>query len=211
MNEHPNNNMANERTDKVILIGTSNVRYLSLRYIAGNSFFIHKEIKYTVVEAKSYIESLPENDHISKFILHVSCNDIKSVSAESHATSYCDLVQQIHDKYPEAHIIVSLGLPRKDNLLSNKIEVSNGLIKEKLFSVEKITICDNSNLAFRGIPVFGVLEDDGVHITRRGVFILNNNFRICLYGSSSGTVAEISSKYAGGNGHRPVKRSGMAF
>ena len=68
--------------------------------------------------------------------------------------------------------------------------MSNGLIKEKLFSVEKITICDNSNLVFRGTPVFGVLEDDGVHITRKGVFILNNNFRICLHGSSSGTVAK---------------------
>ena len=137
-----------ERKDKVILIGTSNVRYLSSRYIAGNSYYVHKEIKYTVGEAKSYVDSLDRNENISKLILHLSCNDIKSVSAESHATSYCDLVKQIHDNYPEAYVIVSLGLPRKDRLLSNKIEVSNGLIKEKLFSVEKTTICDNSNLPF---------------------------------------------------------------
>ena len=57
--------------------------------------------------------------------------------------------------------------------------------------------------------MFGVLEDDGVHITRKGVFILNNNFRFCLYGSSSGTVDGKSSKY--GNGHRPVQKYGMAF
>ena len=167
-NEQTNNMPLTERKDKVILIGTSNVRYLSSRYIAGNSYYVHKEIKYTVGEAKSYVDSLDGNENISKFILHLSCNDIKSVSAESHATSYCDLVKQIHDKYPEAYVIVSLGLPRKDRLLSNKIEVSNGLIKEKLFSIEKTTICDNSNLAFRGTPVFGVLEDDGVHISRRG-------------------------------------------
>ena len=208
-NEQSNINTDNQRKDKVIMIGTSNVRYLNSRFIAGKSYYVHKEIKYTVGEAKSYIESLSGNDHISKFVLHLSCNDIKSVSAEEHATSYCNLVQRIHDKFPETQVIVSLGLPRKDKLLSNKIDVSNGLIKEKLFSAEKTIICDNSNLAFRGTPVFGVLEDDGVHITRKGVFILNNNFRCCLYGSSNGTVAVKPTEYR--YGHRPVQRNGMVY
>ena len=60
-----------------------------------------------------------------------------------------------------------------------------------------------------GVLEYGVLEDDEVHKTRKRVFILNNNIRFCLYGSSSGTVAGKSRKY--GNGHRPVQQSGMAF
>ena len=208
-NEQASSQIQSERKDKVILIGTSNVRYLSSRYIAGNSYYVHKEIKYTVGEAKAYVDSLAGNDSVSKFILHLSCNDIKSVSAESHASSYCDLVRQIHDKYPEARVIVSLGLPRKDKLLSNKVEVSNGMIKEKLFSDEKTTICNNSNLAFRGTPVYGVLEDDGVHITRKGVYILNNNFRFCLYGSSNGTISGKPREYS--NGHRGMQQNGMVY
>ena len=151
MNEQINNNTANERKDKVIMIGTSNVRYLSSRYIMLETLITSTKKSNTPWWRLNHIlETLSESDTISKFILHLSCNDIRSVSSESHATSYCNLVQHIHDKYPEAHIIVSLGLPRKDKLLSNKIEMSNGMIKEKLFSVEKTTICDNSNLAFRG-------------------------------------------------------------
>lgn len=171
--------------ERIILIGTSNVRYLSSRYIAGSKYYMHKEIKYTVADAKKYIESLSESDTVSKFLLHLSCNDIKSVTPESHATSYCNLVTFIHEKYPDAEVIVSLGLPRKDTLLNNKIEVSNAMIKERLLDVQKTSLCDNSNLAFRGIPSRGVLEADGLHLSRRGVFVLNSNFRSTLYNTSS--------------------------
>lgn len=171
--------------EKVILIGTSNIRYLSSRYIAGDKYHVHKETKYTVSEAKAYIDSLTDDNQISKFILHLSCNDIKTASPDSHAESYCQLVKSTHEKYPRAQVIVSLGLPRKDTTISNKIEVANAKIKELLFNVPNTTLCDNSNLAYRGQPEWGVLESDGIHLSRKGVFVLNDNFRSCVYGSSS--------------------------
>lgn len=169
--------------EKIILIGTSNVRYLNSRYIAGDKFYVRKEIKYTVSEAKGYIESLQDDEKVSKFVLHLSCNDIKLVSPADHANSYCDLVTLIRDKYPRTQVIVSLGLPRKDTTLNNKIEVANAMIKERLFKVQDVVLCDNSNLSYRGRPASGVLEEDGIHVSRRGVFILNQNFRSCVYGS----------------------------
>ena len=36
----------------VLLIGTSNVRYLSSRYIAGEKYYVRKVIKYTVGEER---------------------------------------------------------------------------------------------------------------------------------------------------------------
>ena len=57
-NEQTNNMPLTERKDKVILIGSLNVRYLSSIYFAGNLYFVHKEIKFTVGEAKSYVDSL---------------------------------------------------------------------------------------------------------------------------------------------------------
>ena len=61
-----------------------------------------------------------KSDKVSKFLLHLSCNDIKSVSATEHATAYCDLAKMIKEKYLIAQVIVSLGLPRQDPTLNNK-------------------------------------------------------------------------------------------
>lgn len=178
-----NNEATHSRNMKetVLLIGTSNVRYLSARYIAGEKYYVRKIIKYTVSEAHEYIQSLESKDNVSKFLLHLSCNDIKTLSATEHATAYCDLAKLIKEKYPSAQVTVSLGLPCKDPKIYNKIEVANAMIKERLFRVPGISLCDNSNLSYRGRPARGMLEEDGVHISRQGVFAMNNNMRSCVY------------------------------
>ena len=158
----------------MLLIGTSNIRYLSSKYIPKDRYYAYKKkLKYTVSEARNHIESLTEREKSSKFLLHLSCNDIKSSSPESHGSSYCDLVTFIHDKYPDAEVIVSLGLSWKDTTLNNKIEVANALVKKKLLNIQKTITCDNSTLAFRGAPAFGVLEHDGIHLSGKCVFALN--------------------------------------
>lgn len=82
-------------------------------------------------------------------------------------------------KYSSAQVTVSLGLPCKDPKIYNKIEVANAMIKERLFRVPGISLCDNSNLSYRGRPARGMLEEDRVHIFRQGVFAMNNNMRAC--------------------------------
>ena len=124
---------------------------------------------------------MESKDNVSKFLLHLSCNDIKTLSATEHATAYCDLAKLIKEKYPSAQVNVSLGLPCKDPKIYNKIEVANAMIKERLFRVPGIRLCDNSNLSYRGRPARGMLEEDGVHISRQGVFAMNNNMRSCVY------------------------------
>ena len=121
------NGVRNEK-EMVLLIGTSNVRYLSSRYIAGEKYYVHNVIKYTVAEAKEYIESLEKSDKVFEFLLHLSCNDIKSVSVKEHATAYSDLAKMVKEKYPIAQVIVSLGLLRQDPTINNKIEIFNGMI-----------------------------------------------------------------------------------
>ena len=78
-------------------------------------------------------------------------------------------------------MIVSLGLPCKDQKIYNKIEIANAMIKERLFGVPGVKLCDNSNLSYRGKPAHGMLEEDGVHVSRRGVYALNGNLRSCIY------------------------------
>ena len=152
-----NNNeatLSRNMKETLLLIGISNVRYLSARYIAGEKYYVRKIIKYTVSEAHEYIRSLESKDNISKFLLHLSCNDIKTLSATEHA---CD---------PKIY---------------NKIEVTNAMIKERFFRVPGISLCDNSNLSYRSRPACGMLEEDGVHISRQGVFAINSNMRSCVY------------------------------
>ena len=165
--------------ETVLLIGTSNVRFLSALYIAGEKYYVCKVIRYTVSDQTEYIESLDDNDRVSKFLLHLSCNDIKTLSATERATAYCYLAELIKVKYPTAQVTISLGLPCKDPKIYKKIEVANAMIKERLFRVSVIRLCNNSNPSNRGRPAHGMLEDDGVHVSRRGVFALNNNDRVC--------------------------------
>ena len=137
-----NNEATHSRNMKetVLLIGRSNVRYLSARYIAGEKYYVRKIIKYTVSEAHEYIQSLESKDNVSKFLLHRSCNDIKTLSVTEHATAYCDLAKLIKEKYPSAQVTVSLGLPYKYPKIYNKIEVANAMIKERLFRVPGISL-----------------------------------------------------------------------
>ena len=90
----------------MILIGTSNVR-LSARYIARENYYVRKVIKYTVSEARDYIESLENSDKVSKFLLHLSYNDIKTLSATEHTTAYCELVKLIQEKYASVFSVFS--------------------------------------------------------------------------------------------------------
>ena len=87
----------------------------------------------------------------------------------------------IKEKYPSAQVTVSLGLPCKGPKIYNKIEVANAMIKERIFRVPGISLCDNSNLSYRCRPARGMLGEDGVHISRQGVFAMNNNIRSCVY------------------------------
>ena len=72
-----------------------------------------------------------------------------------------------------SQVIVSLGLPCKDQKIYNEIEIANAMIKERLFGVPGVKLCDNSNLSYRGKPAHGMLEEDGVHVSRRGVYALS--------------------------------------
>ena len=141
------------------------------------------------------------NDNVSKFLLHLSCNDIKTLSATEHATAYCDLAKIIQEKYPSAQVIISLGLPCNDPKIYNKIEIANAMIKDRLYGKPGIKLCDNSNLSYRGRPAYGMLEEDGVYISRRGVYALNNNLRSCVY-SNGGESDSSSVRSKGGNYRR---------
>ena len=117
----------------------------------------------------------------------------------------CDLVKLIKEKYPSAQVYL-LDYPVKTN---NKIEVANAMIKERLFRVPGIRLCDKSNLSYRGRPANGMLEDDSVHVSRQGLFALNNDLRSCIY--NFGGESEQNNFHSKGGNYMEVNRLSCGF
>ncbi|CAC5386878.1 unnamed protein product [Mytilus coruscus] len=51
------------------------------------------------------------------------------------------------------------------------------MINDKFGDASDIFLCDNSNLSFRGQPASGILVNDGIHLTKKGTYILSGNLK----------------------------------
>ena len=102
------------------VVGTSNVKFLSLKYITGSEFNMSKKIKYTLAETKDYFDALAASEHQDAFILQSLCNDTPKKSPEVCIKELTDIIDATESKYMGTQIIVSLGLPRDDVELNRK-------------------------------------------------------------------------------------------
>ena len=170
-----------EDIKKVQIVGTSNAKYISLKYIAGSDFKLSKKIKYTLEETKEYFQNLDASDHQDAFILQPLCNDISKKSAEECTKELSDIIDTIESKAKDTKIIVSLGLPNGDMALNRKTEKVNILLKESLVKRKSVHICDNSNLFYRGDAQQGILKEDGLHLSKDGTKLLAKNIREKLH------------------------------
>ncbi|MEW8548122.1 MAG: hypothetical protein AB2693_31855, partial [Candidatus Thiodiazotropha sp.] len=87
------------------------------------------------------------------------------------------VVAMIQDRRPNAEIMVSLGVPRNNDTLNRKIEKINIILKERVGDKNNTKVIDNSNLFYRGGPARGMLNEDGIHLSREGTFTLGRNMK----------------------------------
>lgn len=166
---------------RVQVVGTSNTKYVSLKYIAGSEFDISKKIKYTLEETKQYFEALESSEQQGWVILQSLCNEITKKSADECSKELTNIIDTIESKFKDARVIISLGLPRDDVTLNRKVEKVNILLKENLAGRQKVHLCDNSNLFYRGAAQKGILKEDGLHLSKDGTKLLAKNIRETLY------------------------------
>ena len=166
---------------RVQVVGTSNTKYISLKYIAGTEFDISKRIKYTLEETKHYFEALESSEQQDAFILQSLCNEITKKSADECSKELTDIIDTIESKSRDTKIIISLGLPRDDVTLNRKVEKVNILLKESLTGRQKVHLCDNSNLFYRGAAQQGILKEDGLYLSKDGTKLFAKNIRETLY------------------------------
>ena len=157
---------------QILLIGTSNTRYLSARSMAGRNSYIKKVTKYTVNEAKEFIENYDLEFTPEIIVYQLGCNDIDIDFSDQMG----ELVSTTNLKFPGIKVMVSLGLPRGQRNANLKvIEQSNVLVK-KYQNHESVILCDNSKLFYKGKPLKGVLRDEK-HLSRKGTSILAQNLK----------------------------------
>ena len=189
---------------KVQIVGTSNTKYVSLKYIAGTEFNISKKIKYTFEETKDYFENLEQSEHQDAFILQSLCNEITKKSRDECSRELTNIIDTIESKCKNTRVIVSLGLPRDDVTLNRKVEKINILLKENLTGQQNVQLCDNSNLFYRGAAQHGILKEDGLHLSKDGTKLLAKNIRESLYDVFDFPIITYDSR-ENGVAHSPTK------
>ena len=195
-----------------MLIGTSNLKFIDTSMLSNHKIQVEKETKYTLKEGQEYIDSLkPTEKRLDAIVLHLFENDITEQTPEYCTEKLHKLCIDIQKKSKESKVIVSMGLPREGEAINRKISKLNVLLQDKLGDMGNFSLCDNSNLFYRGQQARGVLGKDGKHLSRLGTTKLGANLKSAIYktlGESSGQTWNKPNGYYGNRngsqwGYRP--------
>lgn len=138
------------------MIGTSNIKYINLRFIAGSEAYMHKVQKLTIEEALKYIKDINSENKptcsLKVVIYHILCNDIEKYEIAVLTENMDEQVASTKSKFPNSKIMISLGLQRREPEFNLHVNTMNIALQNLLCSDQSVEICDNSNLFYRGYP-----------------------------------------------------------
>jgi hypothetical protein len=164
------------RRKQVLFIGTSNIKYVSCRYVAGKRYYVHKETRYTIDDATEYVQNYDGEMKPEIIVYHLLCNDVEKSSNPQLLTKCQHLTDITKAKFPSCRIMISLGLPRGDREFNLRINTLNIDLQNHYKRDNSVVLCDNSNLFYRGMPLRGILRDQK-HLSKQGVFLFSENLR----------------------------------
>ena len=175
------NNDANaaQNKEKVLIVGDSMTKFIKPNKLSRK----HHVQSYSFAGAK--IEDM--NDFVKpllrrrpdKVIVHVGTNNVKDENPKRVKAKIGELVDTIRNEQPSAKIVLSSIIRRNDG------RSLNGSIDQVNRGVE--SVCRQRGLDFishDNIPE-DCLNNGGLHLNRKGVFSLANNFRKYLSLSSN--------------------------
>ena len=130
-----------------LLVGTSNLKFISTQQLSDKKVKVDKVIKYTLDEGQKYIDSLKKKeDKMDVIVLHLFENDIAEQIPEQCMEKLSKMTNDIKRKLTDVKVILSLGLPQWGEGINMKISKLNVLLTEKLGDVNYVSLCDNGNL-----------------------------------------------------------------
>ena len=165
----------------VSIIGSSIIKNLD-----GKMFSRHfrTEVKtaYTIPQAEVTVKQLKDKSDV--IVYQLLSNDLKEkdVSENECVHKLQGLVTMTKKLQPGAKIIISLPPNRRDTVeRNNKTNIINASVKA-LYSGDKIvSVCDNTNLSWRGEASKKYISTDGVHPTPAGDMMLFANIRQAVW------------------------------
>ncbi|VDI57157.1 Hypothetical predicted protein [Mytilus galloprovincialis] len=85
-------------------------------------------------------------------------------------------------RHPDLKIIISRPTPRADDeSLNIKAQMLSIMLKEKLINKDNVTLCDNSNMAYKGTQIQKFLDSkDKYHLSNSDVSMLAANMCDCI-------------------------------
>ncbi|KAK3082442.1 hypothetical protein FSP39_019797 [Pinctada imbricata] len=165
---------------KAVVIGSSLVKNMRGDWLSSRvSTDVH--IAYTIPAAKEKMQDIPCDTNVVLFQL--LSNDVKKMSESKCVEDLENLVKLTKEKCRSARIIISLPPNRGDSRsLNTKTDVVNAHVKSLFAEDNIVSICDNSNLSYRGEPNRRFICGDGVHPTPEGEKVLFANIRRAIEG-----------------------------
>lgn len=174
-----NDGNAAQNKEKVLIVGDSMTKFIKPNKLSRK----HHVQSYSFAGAK--IEDM--NDFVKpllrrrpdKVIVHVGTNNVKDENPKRVKAKIGELVDTIRNEQPSAKIVLSSVIHRNDD------RSLNGSIDQVNRGVE--SVCRQRGLDFishDNIPE-DCLNNGGLHLNRKGVFSLANNFRKYLSLSSN--------------------------
>jgi len=162
----------------VYLIGTSNTKGIN-----EDKLTVAAEVKkytaYTLDDTRSCIAGFGDPPDV--FVLHVLTNDLKVKMPQMCVNELCDIVSTIQKKWAKVKIIVSLTTPRKDSMIHNTNgQIINAMMKQKLSEINVLCV-DHSNMAVGGEPISDFLQEDGYHLSVKGIAQLAGNMKKVIH------------------------------
>ena len=123
---------------------------------------VEKITKYTLKEGQEYIDAIKEDEkNPDVVVLHLFENDIEHETPENCTAKVNKMCTDIKQKAKDTKVVVSMGLPRRDEGINRKIMKLNVLLQEQLADMEMVSLCNHGNLFYRGQPSNGILNVDG--------------------------------------------------
>ena len=114
-------NSPSSKRKQILLVGTSIIRYLNAKLIAGRKSYIRKVTKYTVNEANTFIENYDLEFKPEVIVYQFGGNDIEGVNGFEFSDQIVELVSTTNLKFPGMKVMVSLGLTRRQRSANLKV------------------------------------------------------------------------------------------
>lgn len=158
-----------------LIVGTSNTKFLSAKYIGDSSMYVKKVQKFTVKETTDFITKY-EGLTPDVIAYQVTCNDIESKQTSEVLYEMENLINSTNAAFGKKPVVISLPLPRKEPVLNQRAQHLSAAMVSELSKFDNVSFSNNSNLMYRGQPLDGILYDKK-HLSRWGNNLLARNLR----------------------------------